>query len=124
MTTILCGRCRRWVVFVPGVTASLLPALLLTNVFAQSGHHASTLFAFWIELLIGPVKYWLPVLVGTPSPYALHPMPGNSTWVYLVCLPLTFSHPVKPRLLTGWMTVMAFAVWYGWAFLALLAFEY
>ena len=114
---------RRWVVFGPGVAASLLPALLLTPTFAHPGRHLSTLFAFWTELLVTPINSWLPVLLGRPSEFALHPMAGASTWVYAVCLPLTTAHLLKPHALTGWVTAAAFGVWYGWAFLTLGAYE-
>jgi hypothetical protein len=118
------GWYRRWTVFVPGVIASLLPALLLTNAFAQRGHYLPTLAAFWAELVVGPTKYWLPILLGNPRPDALHPMPGFLTSLYAVCLPLTFAHPLWPRVATGCVTVAAFAIWYGWACLTLAAFEY
>ena len=124
MPVTLSGYYRRWGVFGAGLAASVLPALLLTAAFAHLERWFSTFLAFLVEFLVGPVKYWAPVLLGYPSEYALHPMPGASTWIYLVCLPLTFAHPIKPCFLTGWLTALAFAVWYGWAFLILGAFEY
>jgi len=118
------SRNRRWAVFGAGLTASLLPALLLSATWAQPGRFASTLRGFWAEILFGPVTYWLRVLFGHPGPHVIHPMPGVSTWVYAICLPLAFAHPLKPRPFTGWVTVAAFGVWYGWAFLILNSFEY
>lgn len=115
---------RRWRVFGPGVVASLLPAVLLTNAFAYTGRYGATLLAFCIELLIGPVKYWLPVVFGYSSEYALHPMSGVSTWVYAVCFALALTHPIKPRPLTAWITAGGFAAWYGWALLSVAQYEY
>jgi hypothetical protein len=106
------------------VIVSVLPALALTNTFAQPGRYCATLLAFWVELLIGPVKYWFPVILGYPSEYARHPMSGASTWVYTVCFLLTLAHPIKPRPLTTWITAGGFAIWYGWAFLTVAAYEY
>lgn len=116
--------CRRWWLFACGLICSLAPAFLLTHAFAQPGRYLPTLLAFWVEFLVGPVKYWLPVLLGHPAKYGLHPMPGTSTWVYAVCLPLTLTHPIRPCLLTAWLTVSGFVVGYGWAFLILAAFEF
>jgi hypothetical protein len=115
---------RRWVLFAPCVLLSALPALLLTTTFAQPGRFAATFFAFWVELLIGPVKYWLPVFLGQPSEFACHPMTGFTTWLYAVCLPLSLAHPVRPRFWTGVITVVAFIAWYTWGFLTLAAYEY
>src|SRR5262245_15784399 len=95
---------RRWIIFGQGAAASFLPALGLMTFETQPGHHFSTFLAFWVEILVGPLKYWVPILLGHPRPDALHPMPGISTWVYAVCLPLTLIHPIKPRLLTGCLT--------------------
>ena len=108
---------RRWVVFVPGVLASVLPALLLAI-----GFDTEVFLKLWVELLAGPVKYWLPVLLGQPSEYAHHPMTGFSTWLYCMCLPLTFVHPIKPCVLSGWITGLAFGAWYGWATVILLSY--
>jgi hypothetical protein len=106
------------------VFASIVPALVLTQSFeTRPGHDFSTFLAFMAELLVGPVKYWVPILLGHPRPDALHPMPGFSTWLYGLCLPLSLAHPIKPRSWTGWVTAAAFAVWYGWAFVTLAAFE-
>jgi hypothetical protein len=116
---------RRWFVFGPGVAASVFPALVLMLSFeTRPGDYLSTFLAFWVELLVGPVKYWVPILFGNPSPYGLHPMPGALTWLYGVCLPMSLAHPLKPRALTGFVTIAAFGVWYCWAFLTLGAFEY
>ncbi len=112
---------RRWAVFGPCAAASVLPALLLTAAWAQPGRYAPTFLAFWAELLVGPVKYWL---LGHPGLPALHPMQGSCTWVYGVCLPLALAHPLRPHVVTGCVTAAAFGVWYGWAFLTLNAFEY
>jgi hypothetical protein len=105
------------------VFLSALPALSLTSSFAQSGRFAGTFIAFWVEMLVGPVKFWLPVLLGHPSEYALHPMTGFTTWLYAVCLPLTLAHPVKPRVWSGTITIVAFGAWYSWVFLTLVAYE-
>lgn len=115
---------RRWAIFGLGVAASLPPTLMLTATWASPDWYISTFLAFWVELLAGPVKYWLPVLLGHPRPDVLHPMPGVSTWLYAVCLPLTFAHPLWPRLLTGAVTIAAFGVWYVWAWGILNAFEF
>ncbi|MBA4063349.1 MAG: hypothetical protein C0501_06485 [Isosphaera sp.] len=120
------GRWRRRAVFGPGVAASLMPALLFAAAWGNAGGagFGPTFLAGWVEFLVGPVKYWVPVLLGHPSPYALHPMTGTSTWLYGACLVLGFAHPLRPGLATGCVTAAAFAVWYGWAFLTLSAFEY
>jgi ABC-type Mn2+/Zn2+ transport system permease subunit len=115
---------RRWSLLGAGWAASLLPALLLACTFAQSGWFCSTFLAFWAEILAGPAKYWIPVFSGQPSPYGSHPMTGVTTWVYVVCLPMTFAHPIRPGLLTGFVTAMAFTVWYAWAFVSLAAYEF
>jgi hypothetical protein len=115
---------RRWAIFGPGVIVSVLPAFLLTNAFAEPGRYSDTLRAFWIAVLIGPVKYWFSEVFGDAPKYALHPMSGTSLWVYAVCFALTLAHPIKPQLLTAWITVGGFAIWYGWAFLMIAAVEY
>ncbi len=97
---------------------------MLTAFWGQSGRFASTFRAFWVEFLVGPVKYWLLRLSGNLSADVRHPMSGASTWVYCVCLSLILTHLMRPRLLTGCVSTAAFVVWYGWAFLTLNAFEY
>ena len=114
-------RFKRWAVFGSGLLGSLPPTLLLT---LGSAPFVPTFLSYWVEILVGPVKYWLPILLGHPSEYAIHPMSGPTIWVYLACLLLMLAHPVKPRLLTAWMTSIGFCVWYGWAFLAIGAVEY
>jgi hypothetical protein len=115
---------RRWLIFVPGIVGSFLPALLLTTFWARPGRYWNTLLLFWKELLVGPVNYWVPILLGEPSKYGLHPMAGVSTWLFAVCFLMTLAHPIKPRPLTAVVTSAGFVIWYGWAFLALNAFEY
>jgi len=114
---------RRWAVFGSGLLGSLAPTTLLTCDFAPAGHFGRVFLSFWVEILVGPVKYWLPILLGHPND-AIHPMSGATIWVYLACFPLILAHPVKPRLLTAWMTGIGFCVWYGWAFLAIGSFEF
>src|SRR5687767_706298 len=65
---------RLWVVFGPGVAASLLPALLLTPPFAHPGRHLSTLFAFWTELLVTPST------PGAPSCSAARASSPSTRW--------------------------------------------
>jgi hypothetical protein len=116
---------QRWVIFVPGMMASLLPALWLTVAFAQTGQFWRTLAAFWVELLTGPVRYWLPILFGHSMYPEPDPMSGASIrWVYAVCLALTLAHPIKPHPLTAWITAAAFVAWYAWAFVTIGAYEY
>ncbi len=105
------------------MAVSALPALLLTFMFAQPNQYFVSFLSVWADFLVGPLRYWLPVLLGFSSEYSLHPMAGNSTWVYVVCLPLTFVHPLKPHLLTACVTVGAFGVWYYWAFLTFVAYN-
>jgi hypothetical protein len=115
---------RRWAVFGSGLVGSLAPTILLTFSFAPAGFFVPVFLSFWVEILFGPVKYWLPILLEHPSKYAIHPMSGVTIWVYLACFLLMLAHPVKPRLLTALMTSIGFCVWYGWAFLAIAAVEY
>lgn len=114
----------RFAVFGVGLAASVLPALLLTAGWASPGRTVPTFLAFWTDILAGPVKYWLPVLLGHPTPPGLHPMPGVSTWLYAVCYPLAFAHPLWPRPWTARVTATAFGVWYASAFVVLNSFEY
>ena len=108
---------RRWVVFVPGVLLSVLLAFVLAI-----GLDFEAFWKLWFELLIGPVKYWFPIMLGQHSQNALHPMTGFSTLLCGVCLPLTLAHPIRPCSSTGLLSGLAFSVWYGWAFLTLLAY--
>jgi hypothetical protein len=118
------GRRRGWVVIASGLGASFVPTMLLTLLFAQAGFAISTFLAFWVEIVVGPVKYWLPILMGHPSRYRIHPMSGITICVYLACLLLIFAHLVKPRLITALMAIVGFFVWYGWALVAMGAVEY
>ena len=115
---------RRWTIFAPGVICSLLPALLLTATFTDVGRYGTILPAFWVELLIGPVKYWATILQGDSIGNTLHPMSGNSLWVYLVCFILALAHPIKPRPCTAWISAGGFIIWYVFAFLTIASYEY
>lgn len=118
------GRRRRWGVVVPAVGASILPAALLTIVFAQPRTVLPTFLSCWVEILVGPLKYWLPFLMGHPIKYSIHPMAGIAIWIYLTCLLLILSHPANPRAATALMTIIGSVAWYSWVFLAIAAVEY
>jgi hypothetical protein len=115
---------RRWTLFASWLLGSLAPTFLLTLVFHAQGHFVRVFLSFWSEILVGPVKYWLRIMLGHPSEYAIHAMSGATIWVYLVCLVLMLAHPVKPARLTASITGVGFLFWYAFAFLQISITEY
>src|SRR4051794_2965211 len=102
---------RRWAVIGPTAAASVLPAAHLTLVFARLESAVPTFLTFLAAIVVGPLNYWLPLLTGHSIQYGIHPMAGVTIWVYLTCLLLVFSHPVKPHLVTAVMGIIGSVVW-------------
>lgn len=123
MTSFLCSARRRWGVFAAWVAAAFFPAAHLVVTFAPVTLWASTLPWVFADFLVGPVLYWAPALQGGWPEFGIHPMAGTSTWVYAVCLPMAFAHPMWPRSPTAVLSSAAFLVWYGWAWLMFVAFN-
>jgi hypothetical protein len=111
-------------VVLPGAVASVLPAALVAGAFAPPGRFVSTLAYCSGQMLFGPLEYRIGPVFGYPNQYALHPMGGPAIWFYLPCLLLVLAHPIRPRFFTAWLSATGFIVWYAFATLAFVAFEY
>jgi uncharacterized membrane protein len=114
---------RRWLLYFSGLSASVVPALLLAAAFGAGARFIAFLNS-WIEILVGPVKYWLTIFLGDGKQATLHPMSGLAIGIYLVCLLITFAHPARPCRGNAWLTCLGFAAWYAYAFLAIANVEY
>jgi len=104
------GGLRRIELFIACFAASVLPATLLTLMFAQPGDFSRVLVAFWKGVLLGPfvecVVYRVPLRV---------------LWLVigLTCLPLMFAHPIRPGAGSALLTLAGFFVWYTAAFVTI-----
>jgi hypothetical protein len=122
--SLLVRTARRLSVVLLGVAASVLPAALLAGAFAPPGRFLSTLAYCSGQMLFGPLRYQIGPVLGYPNEYQLHPMGGPALWFYLPCLLLVLTHPIRPSLLTAWLSATGFMVWYAFATLAFVAFEF
>lgn len=99
----------------PGLAASLIPALVLTATWAQPSRQVSTFMAFWEYILVGPITYQFRVLNDPAYAHVIHPVASHLTYLYVFCVAFIFAHPLTPRPLTRRLAVTGFAVWYLWA---------
>jgi hypothetical protein len=108
------SRQRSVTLFLACVAASVLPALLLTVMFAHPGDFLRVLVAFWKGVLLGPF-----------GECVLYGIPLRVVWLVigLTCLPLMFAHPVRSSGGSVLLTLAGFFVWYAAAFVTIVNYE-